>query len=143
MAKKHDELEKLLRGMFLATMAESFTELAVRASREGLSHEEFLYELARLEREGRDHNKTQRLLAASKLPREKTFDSLNVEHYPLATRKQIDALRSGAFLAGAVNVIAIGQPGTGKSHLTAALGHELVQRRHSVLWTPTFALVCV
>ena len=46
MAKKHEELEKLLRGMFLATMAESFTELAVRASREGLSHEEFLYELA-------------------------------------------------------------------------------------------------
>lgn len=141
MARKHDELEKLLRGMFLATMAESFTELAVRASREGLSHEEFLYELARLEREGRDHNKMQRLLVASKLPREKTFDALNIEHYPPTTRKQLEALRSGAFLTGAVNVIAIGQPGTGKSHLTAALGHELVQKRHSVLWTPTFALV--
>lgn len=141
MAKTHDELEKLLRGMFLATMAESFTELAVRATREGLSHEEFLYELALLEREGRDHNKTQRLLVASKLPREKTFESIDLEHYPPTLRKQIEALRTGAFLSGAINVIAIGEPGTGKSHLTAALGHELVQKRRSVLWTPTYALV--
>lgn len=81
------------------------------------------------------------LLVASKLPREKTFDTLNLDHYPVAARKQVEALRSGAFLAGAVNVIAIGRPGTGKSHLTAALGHELVAKRHSVLWTPTFALV--
>lgn len=141
MARRHDELEKLLRGMFLATMADSFTELAVKASREGLSHEEFLYELVLLEREGRDHNKVQRLLAASKLPREKTFDSLDLDRFPLPIRQQIEKLKTGAFLAGAVNVVAIGEPGTGKSHLTAALGHELVQRRRSVLWMPAYALV--
>lgn len=141
MAKRHDELEKLLRGMFLATMAESFSELAVRAAREGLSHEEFLYELALLEREGRDHNKVQRLLTASKLPREKTFDSLNLDRFPLSIRQQVEKLKSGVFLTGAVNVVAIGEPGTGKSHLTAALGHALVQKGRSVLWTPAYALV--
>lgn len=141
MAKKHDELEKLLRGMFLATMAESFTELAVKATREGLSHEEFLYELARLERENRDHKKVERLLASSRLPREKTFDALDLDHYPLPIRRQLENLKSGMFLAGAVNVIAIGEPGTGKSHLTAALGHALVQKKRSVLWTPAFAIV--
>ena len=141
MAKTHDELARLLRGMFLATMADNFTELAVRAEREGLTHEQFLYELARLERENRDNKKVERLLAASKLPREKTFTALQLDRYPLPIRRQLETLRSGAFLAGAVNVIAIGEPGTGKSHLTAALGHELVQRKRTVLWIPAFAVV--
>jgi hypothetical protein len=35
----------------------------------------------------------------------------------------------------------VGKPGTGKSHLVAALGHELVQAGHSVLFTPAYALV--
>lgn len=140
-SRKHDDLENLLRGMFLATMAETFTDLAVKAEREGLSHEEFLYELARLERETRDHKKVGRLLAASHLPREKTYGALDPDKFPLTIRRQLETLRSGAFLAGAVNVIAIGEPGTGKSHLTAALGHELVQRKRTVLWTPTFALM--
>ena len=141
MARKHDDLERLLRGMFLATMAENFSEMAVRAAREGLTHEEFLYELALLERENRDHKKIDRLLTDSKLPREKTFEVLKMDRYPLAIRQQMETLRSGTFLDGAVNVIAIGEPGTGKSHLTAALGHALVQRKRSVLWTPTFAVV--
>lgn len=141
MARKHDDLERLLRGMFLATMADNFTEVAVRAAREGLTHEEFLYELVLLERENRDHKKIERLLTDSKLPREKTFEALKMERYPLALRQQMDMLRTGTFLEGAVNVVAIGEPGTGKSHLTAALGHALVQARRSVLWTSTFAVV--
>ena len=38
-------------------------------------------------------------------------------------------------------MLAVGKPGTGKSHLAAALGHDLVQRGHRVLWTPTASLV--
>lgn len=78
MARKHDDLARMLRGMFLATMAGTFADLAVRAAREGLSHEEFLYELVRLEREGRDQNTVQNRLTTSKLPREKTFDALDL-----------------------------------------------------------------
>ena len=141
MAKKHETLEKMLRGMFLATMAENFSDLAVRAAREGLSHEEFLYELTLLERESRDHKKIERLLAGSKLPREKTFAALELTRYPFGIRQQLETLRKGVFLSSAVNVIAIGEPGTGKSHLTAAIGHELVTRGRSVLWTPAYALV--
>lgn len=40
-----------------------------------------------------------------------------------------------------MNVVAVGKPGTGKSHLAAALGYELVQDGHSVFYTPAYALV--
>ena len=53
----------------------------------------------------------------------------------------MERLKNATFLETAVNVLAIGKPGVGKSHLAAALGYELVAAGHSVLWTPTSLLV--
>ncbi len=41
----------------------------------------------------------------------------------------------------AINVLAFGLPGTGKSHTASAIGHALVQNGHSVLWIPTYKLI--
>ena len=54
---------------------------------------------------------------------------------------QIERLKPGAFLEHAVNVIAVGKPGVGKSHVLAALGYELILSGHAVLWTPTSTLM--
>ena len=50
-------------------------------------------------------------------------------------------MAGGSFLERAVNVLAFGLPGTGKSHCACALGHALVEAGHAVLFTPTFKLV--
>jgi DNA replication protein DnaC len=55
-------------------------------------------------------------------------------------REQLERLRSGAFLEDAINVVAAGKPGVGKSHALAAVGHELVLQGLAVLWTPTASL---
>lgn len=47
----------------------------------------------------------------------------------------------GRFLDDASNVLCFGLPGRGKSHVAAAVGHALVERGRSVLFTPTFRLV--
>lgn len=141
MRTRSDELRGLLKALKLPAMADTFSELALRSAREGLTFEEYLHELALLEHQGRDQRRVERLLHQSGLPREKTFETLNLERFPLVARQQIDRLRRGAFLGAFTNVVAVGKPGTGKSHLVAALGHELVQAGHSVLFTPAFALV--
>ncbi len=51
------------------------------------------------------------------------------------------ALEEGAFLEQAINVVAVGRSGVGKSHVGAALGHEWILAGHAVLWTPTSMLV--
>jgi len=66
---------------------------------------------------------------------------LQLTRFPLAIQQQLERLRRGTFLDEAVNVVAVGRPGAGKSHLTAALGHDLVQQDQRVLWTPTASLV--
>jgi DNA replication protein DnaC len=50
-------------------------------------------------------------------------------------------LRDGSFLDRATNLVVIGNPGTGKSHLLAGLGQELVRMGRTVLFSPTFQIV--
>jgi len=98
-------------------------------------------EVLEMEAEARQQRRVQRLLTSSKLPPSKTFELLDRTRLPAALRKQIDRLATGEFLADATNVLCFGLPGTGKSHVAAAIGHALVQQGHSVLFTPTFQLV--
>jgi len=141
MPNRQEELTAMLRELRLPTMATSYSQIALKASKENLTHEGFLYELARLECEERAQRRIERYLTQSKLPREKTFRTFQWERLSPALRLQIERLRSGAFVTQAHNVIAVGAPGVGKSHLAAALGQELIQQGHTVLWTSTATLM--
>jgi DNA replication protein DnaC len=138
---RHTQLQTLLTQLNLGTMADSFTDVALRAAKEGLSHEAYLYELARLEMEQRTQRRTARLVRASGLPVEKTFRTLSLSRLSPTLQLQLERLKSAAFLESATNVIAIGKPGVGKSHALAAVGYELIEAGYPVLWTPTSALV--
>jgi DNA replication protein DnaC len=141
MADRHADLRAMLRTLKLPAMADHFAALALKAAKAGLTHEAFLYEVVQCELTQREERRIARLLHQSALPQEKTFRTLQLERFPAVIRQQLEPLRGGAFLEEAVNVLAVGKPGTGKSHLAAALGHELVVQGHRVLWTPTANLV--
>jgi DNA replication protein DnaC len=141
MADRHADLRLMLRTLKLPAMADHFGELALKAAKAGLTHEAFLYEVVQCEVTQREERRIARLLHQSALPQEKTFRTLQLDRFPALVRQQLEPLRGGAFLEEAVNVLAVGKPGTGKSHLAAALGHELVVQGHRVLWTPTANLV--
>lgn len=59
----------------------------------------------------------------------------------MATRTQLDRLKSGTFLDEAVNIVAVGRPGCGKTHLACALGHALIEQGRTVLFCSTYQLV--
>ncbi len=141
MTDRHAVLCAMLHTLKLPAMAAAFPDLALKAAKAGLTHEAFLYDLVQCECVQRDERRIARLLHRSELPREKTFATLALTHFPLGVRQQIERLQSGAFVADAMNVIAVGRPGTGKSHLAAALGHALILAGETVLWTTTANLV--
>ncbi len=138
---RHEDLKAILERLKLTGMANQFSDLALRAAKEGLSHEAYLHELARQEEALRQERRTERLVRASGLPLEKTFRTFDLKWLTPQLQLQIERLKPGTFLEQAVNVIAVGKPGVGKSHVLAALGYELILSGHSVLWTPTSALV--
>lgn len=138
---RHSDLRDRLERLNLGAMAALFADLALRAAKEGLTHEAYLYELLKAEEEQRLQRRTDRLLRQSGLPREKTFRTFHLKHLPAALQLQVDRLKGGTFLETAVNVIAVGKPGVGKSHVAAAIGYELILQGHAVLWISTATLV--
>jgi len=141
MADRHTELLTMLHTLKLPAMAATIADVAVKAAKANLTHEAFLYELVQQECAQRDDRRISRLRQQSGLPLDKTFHTLQLERFPLAIRQQIEQLRRGSFVDAAINVVAVGQPGVGKSHLLAALGHDLILQGHPVLWTSTASLV--
>jgi len=141
MANLREELLRLLRGLKLGAMASAVEDNALRAAKEGLSHEAFLLELVRTEQAAKSARRVERLRQQSELLPGKSFRTLDLKRFAPATRMQIERLRDGSFLAEAINVVAVGRPGAGKSHIACALGHALIDQGHPVLFAPTSALV--
>jgi DNA replication protein DnaC len=138
---RHTELRSLLEHLNLGAMAQAFADVALKAAKEGLSHEAYLFELATLEEEQRTGRRTARLLRQSGLPQEKTFRTFDLQRLPPALQLQIERLKSGAFLEQATNVIAVGKPGVGKSHVLAAVAYELIVAGYPLLWMPSSLLI--
>lgn len=141
MLNPREELLTLLRTLNLSAMGEAVETTALRAAKEGLTHEAFLLELARIEQAAKVGRRIERLRKQSELLPGKTFRSLDLNRFDPATRMQMERLQGGTFLKDAINVVAIGRPGAGKSHFACALGHALVDLGCPVLFSPTAALV--
>jgi DNA replication protein DnaC len=115
---RQDELRDLLEQLNLGGMATIFADVALRAAKEHLTHEAYLWELATHERDLRTQRRTTRLLRASGLPAEKTFRTLDLGKLPSAIQVQLERLKNGTFLESATNVVAVGKPGVGKTRPT-------------------------
>lgn len=134
-------LPMLLRSFKLPAFVREYDHLADRAAAEGLSHSQYLLALAEVEAAERDARRMGRRLDESKLPREKTLGNYDLDRLPAKVRSTLASLRESSFVDQAVNVIVFGNPGTGKTHLVAGLGHELVRQNRTVLFAPAFQLV--
>ena len=89
----------------------------------------------------RHERKIQRQRRASKLPWEKTLTALDRSRLPQSVDRQLTALLEGTFLDRAENVLAFGNPGSGKTHLVCALGQELILLGRRVLFSTCALLV--
>jgi DNA replication protein DnaC len=136
-----DRLTTGLKALHLPTVRLGYQEEAERARREGFSFERYLLDLVEEECEVRRQNRVARLLRQSKLPLEKTMEAFDRSRLPEKVNAQISVLLEGGFLARTENILAFGNPGSGKTHLVCAIGHELVQQGYRVLFRPCSLLV--
>src|SRR3954453_10486299 len=121
------DLNEYLRELQLSAIRRCFEEKARQAERETLGYEQYLLELAERECQERRSNRITRLLRDSKLPLEKTMENFALKRLPSKAARQVKALLDGAFLDRKENVLAFGNPGSGKTHLLSALGQELIR----------------
>ncbi len=120
------ELTRLLKELRLPTFRECFEEFAGEARKESLTYERYLLELAQRECEDRRHRCVERSLRESCLPLEKTMDVFDLKRLPGKVIRQVNHLLEGCFLDRNENVLAFGNPGSGKTHLLCAVAREVV-----------------
>lgn len=137
----HPNLTQQLRTLHLPAFAAQYATQGALAATESWTYEQYLSSLCSLEMEQRELRKRQKLLAAARLPREKTLENFERPRLKRNVERQFAALLDGTFLARAENILVFGNPGSGKTHLLAALGHELVQQGHGVYFTSCILLV--
>jgi DNA replication protein DnaC len=137
----HSQLITELKELRLPTMRERFDELAEKARQEDMSYEAYLLALVEEEREMRRHSRIERLLRASRIPREKSLDALDLKRLGRKVTLQVRALLDGAFVDRHENILAFGNPGSGKTHLLCAIGQELIHAGRRVYFTPCALLV--
>jgi DNA replication protein DnaC len=115
-----------LKALHLPAMRHCYEEAARRAEKETLSYEQFLLELSERECEGRRKSRTRKLLKESGLPLEKSLANFDLKRLPVKVARQVKTLLEGSFLDRKENLLAFGNPGSGKSHLLCALAQELL-----------------
>ena len=126
-----------LKELHLPAMREVFASEADRARTELLSYEQYLLGVSEHEILSRKDNRVARLVRESRLPLDKTLQSFDTARLPRRIVQQLPVLVDGSFVDRRENLLAFGNPGSGKSHLVCAIGHELVRQGRPVLFTMT------
>jgi DNA replication protein DnaC len=135
------ELKEMLRRLKLSEFAAHHATQSALAATEGWSYDQYLLRLCEMEINGRETRRRQKLLKSSRLPREKTLETFERSRLKRNVERQFASLLDGEFLRRAENVLVFGSPGGGKTHLLAALGHELIEQGRSVYFTTCVLLV--
>jgi DNA replication protein DnaC len=114
-------------------IVEAAARLAEQARDAGWTHEDYLAAVLEREVSARNASGAQLRVKAAGFGSVKTLEDFDFDIQP-AIRAQVGALASGGFLTEARNVVLLGPPGTGKTHLATALGVTAARHGHRVLF---------
>ncbi|MBA7562418.1 IS21 family transposase ISGur8 [subsurface metagenome] len=135
------EFQECLKSLRLPGVKDCYQEVADRARAQRYTYEQYLAEVLDREREERRRHRIERYLRASRLPLEKNLDSFDRSRVPAKVDAQLSLLLEGSFVDRTENILAFGNPGSGKSHLLCALAQELVYQGRRVLFRSCDLLV--
>jgi DNA replication protein DnaC len=127
-------LAYLTRVLKTPTIGAFWEELADQARDENWSHEEYLAALLQRQVADRESKGTVMRIRTAHFPQVKTLEDFNLDHLPSLRRDVLAHLATGTFVPKAENVILLGPPGIGKTHLAIGLGVKAAHAGYSVLF---------
>jgi len=131
-------LEHHLKALRLPTMLAEAAKIAQRCAADNVDHLGFLLQLCELELIDREQRSAARRLKVAKLPMYKTMDQFDFRAQPSINKSLVLELMRCEYIEQRYNVLMVGNPGTGKTHLAIALAIEACARGKKVrFWRVT------
>src|ERR1700733_13632593 len=128
------ELAFLTRALKAPTLREAVDRLAERARAESWTHEEFLVACLQREVSARESHGGEGRIRAARFPARKSFGEFDFDPARGPKRALVAHLGTLDFVTGKDNVLLLGPPGTGKTHLATGLGIRACQAGHRTLF---------
>jgi DNA replication protein DnaC len=128
------EIAYLTRALKAPTLRDSVDRLAERARAESWTHEEYLVACLQREVAARDAHGGEGRIRSARFPARKSLEEFDFDHARGLARDLIAHLGTLDFVTAKENVVFLGPPGTGKTHLAIGLGIRACQAGHRVLF---------
>ena len=141
MAQSKVLLEEHLKSLRLPTFLREYDKLARQCAAQGVDYPRYLLRLSELELLDRERRATERRIKEARFPVTKSLDSFDFLALPSLNKSLVLELARCEFIDRRENVLALGNSGTGKTHVALALGLAACQKGYRVRFTTAASLV--
>ena len=130
-----------LKQLKLPTVLREYEKVARECAQAGIDHPRYLLRLIELELIDRERRTVERRIRAARFPAVKSFDTFDFAAIPSLNKMLMLELARSEYILRRENIIALGNSGTGKTHVALALGLAACQKGFTVAFTTAAALV--
>ena len=130
-----------LKQLKLPTVLREYEKVARECAQGGIDHPRYLLRLIELELIDRERRTVERRIRAARFPAVKSFDTFDFTAIPSLNKMLVLELARSEYILRRENIIALGNRGTGKTHVALALGLAACQKGFTVTFTTAAALV--
>ena len=136
-----ESLEEALQKLKLSTLSERLEGWLETAAKQEWTHREFLEKIVAEEVAGKHHKRTEMGVRMARFPFVKTLDGFDFSAQPSLDPKRVRELAACRWVPNGDNVILLGPPGVGKTHLSVALGVDAIRNGYRTLFVGAQTLI--
>lgn len=136
-----ERIHEYCHRLHLPVMAERWSAMAEYAATHNIPYSEFLFRLLEAEIVEKQERSIQTLIKLSKLPYRKTIDTFDFNALPSVDERRIRELLTLSFIDRKENILFLGPPGIGKTHLAISIGMEAIARGYKTYFITAHDLV--
>lgn len=136
-----DRLHSYGQRLRLHQIAQDLPTRLEQAAKQDRSYSDFLEELLSREIQAKGAKHLAMRLAMARFPFQKTLEQFDFKFQPSIDVKVLRELATGRYLEHGENILLLGPPGVGKTHLAVALGMKACEHGHRVLFTTAMGLL--
>src|SRR5699024_2908174 len=129
------------RSLRLSAIADQLPDLLSQAEANDVSYLSFADMLVELEQQARETKRIARNRKQARFPADKRLEGFDYRHQTTITKRQVNALLDFAFLDNRENLVFIGPPGVGKTHLAIGIGQKAIEAGYRVHFRNALDLV--